>query len=216
MSATDREQRVLDLITARLKAEGYDVFTQPARGLLPPFMRDYQPDAIALGRPKNIAIEVARDETAARPKASALSERFAKNSDWELRIVYAPEDSDDRAVPGVSRDEIPGALARVETLLTADQPEAALLLGWSALEAIGRLVLPGDVSRPQPAGQLLERMALEGVITPDEADRLRQLATLRNQVAHGALRVCVPREAVAELIEILRTVLAEIEAPAAP
>lgn len=216
MSATDREQRVLDLIASRLTAEGYDVFTQPARGLLPPFMRDYQPDAIALGRPRNIAIEVARDDAAAPPKAAALSERFAKNPDWELRIVYAPEGSDDRPVPGVTRDAIPAALARVETLRAADQPEAALLLGWSILEAIGRLFLPGDVSRPQPAGQLLERMALEGLITPDEADRLRQLATLRNQVAHGALQVRVPPEAVADLIGILHTVLAESEAPAAP
>ncbi|MCJ2133317.1 hypothetical protein MKK69_04435 [Methylobacterium sp. J-026] len=215
MSATERERRVLDLITSRLKAEGYDVFTQPARGLLPAFMRDYQPDAIALGRPRNIAIEVARDDTAARPKAAALSERFAQSPDWELRIVYAPEGSDDRPVPGVTRDEIPAALARVETLLAADHPEAALLLGWSVLEAIGRLLLPGAVSRPQPAGQLLERMALEGVVTPDEADRLRQLANLRNQIAHGALRVRVPREAVAELMAILRTVLAESEAPAA-
>jgi hypothetical protein len=215
MSAPDREQRVLDLITSRLTAEGYDVFTQPARGLLPPFMRDYQPDAIALGRPRNIAIEVARDD-ATRPKAAALSERFAQSPDWELRIVYAPEGSDDRPVPGATRDEIPAALARIETLLAADQPEAALLLGWSVLEAVGRLFLPGDVSRPQPAGQLLERMALEGVVTPDEADRLRQLATLRNQVAHGALRVRVPREAVADLVAILRTVLAESEAPAVP
>ncbi|SFJ54475.1 hypothetical protein [Methylobacterium brachiatum] len=216
MSATEREQRVLDLITPRLKAEGYEVFTHPSRGLLPAFMQDYQPDAIALGRPKNIAIQIARDAATERPKAAALTERFATSPDWELRIVYAPEGSDDRPVPGVSRDAIPTAIARVESLLAADQPEAALLLGWSVLEAVGRLLLPGDVSRPQPAGQLLERMAMQGIVTPDEADRLRQLAALRNQVAHGALRVAVPGEAVADLIAILREVLAESEVAAEP
>ena len=81
MSATEREQRVLDLITPRLKAEGYAVFTHPSRDLLPAFMQDYQPDAIALGRPKNIAIQIARDAATERPKAAALTERFATSPD---------------------------------------------------------------------------------------------------------------------------------------
>src|SRR5215468_3752900 len=60
MSNTVIEEQVLQREIARLESEGYDVFVQPSAPLVPEFLGDYVPDALATGNGKKIVLEVAR------------------------------------------------------------------------------------------------------------------------------------------------------------
>ncbi|HJQ59215.1 MAG TPA: hypothetical protein VJ890_20075, partial [Vineibacter sp.] len=53
MNSIAQEAQVLESIVPKLEADGYSVYLHPSPDLLPPFMKNYVPDAIALGRPKN-------------------------------------------------------------------------------------------------------------------------------------------------------------------
>jgi uncharacterized protein YutE (UPF0331/DUF86 family) len=64
--------------------------------------------------------------------------------------------------------------------------------------------------RPQPPGALLEAMAGEGCLTPDEADRLRQFVDVRNRVAHGGLGVEVASKDIEAVVAVLKTLLAHL------
>lgn len=208
MTRLDRQQHVLDLLVPQLEEDGYSVFIQPPRSLLPKFMAEYRPDAVAMGKPKNLAIEIVQGEAPAA-RLGSLSERFAGRPDWELRVYYYQPDRDDEALSPPGREAIEAAAATVEGLVAAGQPEAGLLIGWSALEALGRFLLPQKLRRPQTAGRLLESIAQAGVVTPDEAERLRALQAIRTRVAHGDLGASVRPEQVADLVAILRAALAE-------
>lgn len=220
MSAAERERQVLDLIAPRLTAEGYTVLRNPSRTILPPFMKGYVPDAIALGKPRNLAIEIVNDARDTTRKREGLTERFDGVSDWELRVFYLASFTDDVSLKKPTVDVIETVIGKVGTLVDAGQTEAALLLVWAGFEAFGRMLLPNALSRPQPTSQLLERLAGDGIVTPDEAEWLRDLAAVRNAVAHGDLTRTVDPERILELLSILRRALHEeacpSEAPAEP
>lgn len=215
MSGPDHERRVLDQIIPNLVADGYSVFVRPPRQMLPPFMRGYAPDAIALGAPKNLAIEVVREGGGRKPIADGVHRRFAESPDWELRVYAVSPAGDYTVVAAASREAIDAAIARIENLTAVGHREAALLLGWATLEAIVRNAIPGKLEHPQSSNQLVEIAATEGVVTPDEADRLRSLVILRNQIAHGALETRIEQEDIAAFVAILKLVMQENAAAAA-
>jgi uncharacterized protein YutE (UPF0331/DUF86 family) len=208
MSGMESERPVLDLIIPALTDAGYEVYTHPSRQLLPSFMGDYVPDAIALGKPKNLAIEIVRDGTRSGSR-KRVADRFLGVTDWELRIYYARSGGGVPAIDGVTPDIIDRTITKVEALIAAGQMEAALLLGWSTFEAIGRALIPNRLSHSQSPARLIEQLAGEGIVTPDEADRLRPIANLRNAVAHGALQRDLDRTALEDFVATLKLVLHE-------
>ena len=60
MNVQVTEFDAIQQLVPELQAEGYEVFLQPSQAQLPPFLKNYSPDAIALSRDKNLAIEVIR------------------------------------------------------------------------------------------------------------------------------------------------------------
>jgi len=51
MNAFERSRQLIEQLIPRLEAEGYTVYLHPLPEFLPTFMKDYIPDAIALGPP---------------------------------------------------------------------------------------------------------------------------------------------------------------------
>src|SRR5712664_2290338 len=155
MSGSESEAELLQNITARLEAEGYTVYVNPDLHILPPFMRQYRPDAIALGKPKNLAIEIVGSSSEAK-KVDSLRELLATNKDWELRVHYVL-----RAETGTYSIRVPkpttdAALQITEKLLNEGHFQPALLMAWACFEAIGRSLMPAQFARPQTPGRLIE------------------------------------------------------------
>lgn len=202
------EDAVFQMLVPQLEAEGYSVFLHPSRNMLPPFLSGHQPDAIAIKGDRKLAIEVTSAGRGAEAKTERLRRMLSGHEDWELRIIYAPPRRPEETIPTASETTIEEHLGRVERAFDAMGPAAALLSAWAALEASARFLAPTRFEAPQEPARLLEALASDGYVTPDEADLLRQLGKLRNAVAHGRLDLTPSREQVKELIRIIRTLLA--------
>ena len=180
-------------------------------------MKGYQPDAIALKPDRKIAIEVKASRTGAAKQAQVQDMRalFDGHPEWEFRLVYAPPSSRAPDIATEPKTVIEANLNRLTAIYDQSGPVPALLSGWSVFEAAARLLTPDDLGRAQTPSQLLQRLALDGAITMDEADRLRQLGPVRNEAAHGRLEIAFSREDLLGMIEVIRTLLDPSEASGA-
>ncbi len=215
MSATEsREEVLLQSLLPRYEAEGFTVIVHPSSSVLPPFMRRYRPDAIALRPGKKIAIEVKYDAASAK-NMTGVAELFEQHPDWELRIYYLSSLSGQKSISTPTQQSIEQAIREISELNNSGHSAAAIMMAWATLEAIGRKLVPDELSRAQPAERLVEVLAARGLITPNEADLLRRAEKLRNAIAHGDLDAPVSGEQVRELTVRLHT-LADLLPKAEP
>lgn len=206
MSSQVREADILENIVPELEAEGYEVYSQPAVSLLPSFMQSYRPDAIALREDKKLAIEVLRKGSSEK-RLEKLRELLAGRRDWELRVYWISPSNTPLPVERAARKDIEQTIQRIEQLATQGHYAPALLIAWAALEAVARALVPDKIARPQTSGRLIEVLASGGYVTPNEADRLRELGGARNSLSHGALRTKVAAKDIKSLAAILKALL---------
>ena len=199
---------ILQMLLPNLEAEGFQVFLHPSRAVLPPFMRGYQPDAIAMKANKKVAIEVVLRPNQAASHGKNLQAMFQGHPDWELRMVYAPPGHAAQEIAVKPKDLVVETLDRVLTIFDEAGPVPALLTGWSVFEAAARTLLPANLARPQPAARLLEVLASDGYLTPDEADAVRRLGRMRDEAAHGGLDIVLTRDDLDKLVSATRVLLA--------
>jgi uncharacterized protein YutE (UPF0331/DUF86 family) len=205
MSHGATEATLLENVLPELEAEGFEVFTNPSPRILPAFMREYPPDAIALRQDKNLAIEVLRESAPSTGRLDKLRDILALHKDWELRVYWVSPSSARKPIESASRRAIEQSISTVEELVTDGRVGPALLLAWATFEAIGRAILPDRFQMAQTSGRLIEVLASDGHITPTEADHVRLLAESRNRLAHGGLEVSVPEADLKRFVEILKT-----------
>jgi uncharacterized protein YutE (UPF0331/DUF86 family) len=205
MSHEASEATLLESVLPELEAEGFEVFANPSPPILPPFMRDHSPDAIALRKDKKLAIEVLREGVPSNRRLDKLRELFSQHKDWELRVYWVNPSSVRRAIEGASRNVIEQSIKAIEELTAGGRTGPALLMAWATFEAIGRAILPDRLQRPQPPGRLIGVLAAEGHVTPTEADHLRRMAESRNHLIHGGLETSVPEADLQRFIDVLKT-----------
>lgn len=215
MNVGDRERLVIEQLIPALELDGYTVYLQPSRLQLPPFMKEYIPDAIAVGPQKKLALEVVFDEPSAKTKLDALRGLFDGHEDWELRLLYSRATWPTETLSTASDAEIARSINSVENLVASGQSGAALLIAWSPLEALGRRLLGKALQGPQPSTRLVEALGGRGDVTPLEADLLRKLAHLRNQLSHGKLDISVEPSELNDFVGILKILHTLSEAAAA-
>lgn len=198
---------VLENIVPQLEAEGFEVYARPSAHLLPPFMQTYSPDAIALREDRKLAIEVLHKGQSSEKSLQELRDLLSGHRDWELRVYWISPSNMPEPIEAASRKDIERAVKSIEGLTDEGFFAPALLMAWAALEALGRALLPERFPRPQTPGRLVEVLAGEGYVTPSEADRLRQLAKIRNQLIHGGLRAKVGSKDIKSFTAVLKTLL---------
>jgi|ERR1051325_10533316 uncharacterized protein YutE (UPF0331/DUF86 family) len=120
-----------------------------------------------------------------------------------MRVVVARPTTGPRSLQRQSKDAIKQSADEMTTLIRGDHYRAALLMGWSTFEALARATMPSDFERPQSPGRLVQLLAQEGYVTPDEADTLRKLADKRNVLIHGNVMTDVSKTEVELFAAIL-------------
>ncbi len=208
MKPEEQQAAVLENVLADLRAQGFDVFVQPSRQALPAFLKGHSPDAIAIRDDRKLVIEVLSPGPSSGKSLTQLREALSKESGWELRAVWVSSTNIAKSIEQVSPRTIDQSIKSVKSLLSANREQPALLMAWATFEALGRALLPEKFSRPQTPGRLVDVLAEGGQLTPTEADQLRPLANLRNQLIHGGLQVPVSRENVEGFVAILETLKA--------
>jgi hypothetical protein len=151
--------------------------------------------------------DAATDQNPAdQQRFSALTAALKQEPEWQFHLILnrgAPPPSI-RTVPD---GEILELLDTVSAVATVDA-KAALVMGWAAMEALGRNRVPARFGRAQTSAALIEYIAFEGIVGPADAQFLRLVASKRNAVAHGDLSQAVTGEEVARLVALLRELIA--------
>jgi hypothetical protein len=203
------------MLKSSYEGKGYSFVMYPSREILPPFLGDYRPDAVALKEPGGVVIEVISDRHASSARLHSLTKRFEKQKDWTLEIVTAP--SADTSIPTSTKEEIVSELERISTLTAAGQYRAAFLIAWAALEAAVRALLLSEglsTDRSLVPAQIPELLTRYGFIDQASSIRLRTLIASRNSVAHGDFKRAVGQADVDQLLSLTRDLLNRIRTDA--
>ncbi|MBB6123833.1 hypothetical protein [Sphingobium subterraneum] len=206
MSPQDRERAILEEVQKNLISEGYEVVIYPNKLLVPPFLGSFRPDALAFRSDKNLVVEIATQSPSTERRLRDLREKMAHQTEWGLRLVWSSPGAHARALQRASTDSIDNTIEEVEKLVSSRYYRPALMLGWAALEALGRNLIPTALARPQSPARLIEHIASRGVLSPSEADEMRELISKRNRIVHGELQTDVRRKDLLELIRVLKMV----------
>lgn len=204
------EQDVLANLSSELRSEGYEVFIQPRRQLLPSFFGSYVPDLVARREGDNIAIEVIDPERSGDGRLAQLSAIFADHPDWTLKIVGTARSRGEARLRPLSDEQIADRITETNLLVQEGRFDPAIVYGWSALEAIGRRLLPDRFAKAQTPMRLAGVLAEVGWITPTQADRLRRIAEFRNAIVHGTTAGSATAQDATDLLTILRDLQLEL------
>jgi hypothetical protein len=209
MTPNQTESRVLALLRSRYEGDGFSFIEHPDRADLPAFMQGYQPDALALGKDRSIAIEVKlRRDPDSEKNLKAISERFSGQPLWEFRVVYGDE-AEDHAIAASTPEQIQVQLDEAEALLAQNHPRAALVLSWAAVEAIARTLSPDfPASGSRTMRQAVELLEHLGRLRFREAQELRRLIPLRVKVVHGDFQTAITAAEVEPVLRAARAALA--------
>ena len=208
-----RERYALDIYEPIWRKKGYTVIRQPSADQLPDFLKGLRPDAIATGPQPSMVIEVATGERPAKlSRMQRLSSALAGKNGWEFSVIWVG--SDDGPVKPASLEAIASALRSASTLIESE-PEAALLLAWAAIEAVGRWLEPQLAEFTLGALALVDLLVAYGHITQEEGDTLAALAKKRNRLAHGELEISPSANEIRTVIgmaeALLRTAPRDVE-----
>lgn len=205
------EREMLQRLLPELEAEGYEVFIEPRKPLVPAFLEDFRPDMVAVREGKNVVIEVMRQTPQSSVKLQKLQRLMQGQPDWELRVVWVTPSSAPDILRVQTLDSIKGHIARIEKLSADSDYQPALLMAWATFEALARLTLVSQFGRPQSPGRIVQVLASEGYITPSEADILRGLASKRNGIIHGELDISVSGDDLRGFVSIFQEMLKELD-----
>jgi hypothetical protein len=181
--AAVKELEALDRLEARWVEQGYNVVRSPSQDQLPSFLRGFRPDAIAIGQSPSLVIEVVRKRSdAGDSQIHRLNGLFGNRPDWRLEVVYLSQDEDKLAQVG--RSQIREAIKQAR-LVCGINPRPGLLWAWSTLEAITRELEPELAARQLMGLSMVDVLVSNGHISQIEGKNLRELARMRNMLAHG-------------------------------
>ena len=190
MQTAFHQERVA-AIADQYKQRGYQVMEEPDKSLLPDFLQKFQPDILAQNGIESVIVEVQSYGQVAR---SRKMERLAKSVEdhpgWRLELILSnPPQTPiaESARPTIGFAEIEDRIANSKYLAAHGDLRGAVMLLWSALEAVIRTGLeriPASFINNTPTAIIKQGVAY-GLMDPKDYDVLNQLLPIRNAAVHG-------------------------------
>lgn len=209
-----RERAVLDLLKERYEDEGYSFFIHPSPSIVPFFLDDYRPDAIAVGKDGGVVIEVKNRRSPSDSSSTWVAERFRDQKNWKFVVVYSDDVGAEATTLGVSSvDQIEKQINEAVHLVGDGHLRAAFLLAWGTLEAAARIAEPDNSlgrSRVRTPRQIVEFLEREGLVEFEAARELRTLINVRNALVHGDLSIEVSESQVRRLLLVLDSIVSDL------
>jgi uncharacterized protein YutE (UPF0331/DUF86 family) len=208
------EENVLENLRHAYEVQGLKFYKKPSREIVPAFLRGYEPDAIAVDdKGGGIIIEVKQRRSGVADRQLAqVAQKIAPHKGWQFRAVFTnPAPGASSNIPKPTTEQIDAQIREIQTLAQSQHYNAALVVGWAILESLARSVITDDEpSRELTPVQAVQTLAQEGHLENDAAQRLREMADLRNAVVHGNLSAVVSPERVRDLLEQLQAIASSI------
>jgi hypothetical protein len=185
------EQQKLEEVAADYKQKGYSILVQPKADKLPDFLADFQPDLIAQNEKENVVVEIKTHASLVGAKyLEALAQVISNTSGWRFELVVTnPEEdfiAEETNAPLIESDSAK-RLEEARNLLKSGYYDAALLIGWSAVEGILRELGEREklVFEKKGPAYLIKNLAFLGILNDQDYDSLWNMLKARNVIAHG-------------------------------
>lgn len=209
------ERDVLRGLQQIYEARGLKFHIHPPREMVPEFLGNFQPDAIAQGQEGGIIIEVKlRRDPRSDKQLAAIAQKVSGQKGWEFRAIYVDPLTDD--APPIAKptpEQLHAAFSEIDALNKGGHPTAALIVAWAALESLARLATARtEVGKRKSFSpiQSIQALAEEGYIEGKAADQLRELAKVRNAVVHGDFSITVSEEQVQTFLSQIKAISSDV------
>ncbi len=209
-------------IARELVQNGYEVIREPTKDQLPEFLKtlSYLPDLLALSEDENLVVEVkSRPSVRGDDKISAIADAVNRQKSWRFLFVYS-NPRNNRARDKFSSEQDTRALrialneVRSKTTSLTDPTDfkAYFLYAWGLLEA----TLQASSMRPKKSSfgssyTLVRNARIDGLISEEQFDELRELQQKRNALVHGLLDTDLNPNEVQMMLDLGAHVLAQID-----
>lgn len=207
---TSLEKQRARAIAEEYRSRGYEVIEEPSPGQLPAFLSGYHPDLLIRKGDEAIIVEVkSRSSLAKDSQVKDLAKLLQTKPDWNFELVMVGEGEQFYALEGahpLDRDDILRGIETAGKLFDLEFFEAALLVAWSALEAIVRLLIEeeGIVLNRLDSFYILKQAVTNGIISRDDYRSLINIMRYRNAIVHGFKRTDFDHNSVTNLIIIIK------------
>ncbi|HZR89533.1 MAG TPA: hypothetical protein VFB02_22230 [Bradyrhizobium sp.] len=208
------EADILRALRSRYEKEGFTFWPHPSRDIVPPFLGDYRPDALALSKDKgSVVIEIkARRAGSGDRQLAQIARLVEQQPGWTFRVYYAPNFSQP-AYKAPSKAGVLGLVAEVKELQKAGFMRPAFLMAWSALEAFTRALHAREANseRPMMPSEMIGWLSQSGNIDAPTERMLRSMVRTRNALVHGDSSVEIEPYHMIAMISALDALKKELE-----
>lgn len=172
------------------RRRGYNVVITPTGSDVPEFLAGYQPDIIARSPTESVVVEVkVGTRTSVAERFREIAERVNRQPGWRFSLVYVSPSEPDQLMEAdpAPLPQLEQRAREADSLLQANQPDAAFLLYWSTLEG-GLRLLGRRAQLPLenlPSSALIRELYSSGELSREEFDTLMRLLPVRNRLVHG-------------------------------
>ena len=196
------------------RQRGYAVVVEPTPEQLPRFLAAFRIDMLASNADEQVVVEVrSHASLTGAPELDALAQAIHDQPGWRFDLVVTnPRDRSGlpfKDATSLAQHDIAYRLQEARQLSTQEHGEAALLLAWSATEALLRAIAETEAIPVQPGNpaQLIKTLFAYGVVDQDQLAVLQAGFQARNLVSHGYNE----RTDVADVVHRLLDVAAQLE-----
>ncbi len=187
-----REQQRLREIAREYRQRDYDVIMEPSADQLPEFLARFRIDMLARNTEETVVVEVRTQETLSdAPELDAVAQALQDQPSWRFELVVTnPKDRSSlqfKDAASLNVLDIRYRLHEARQLSDQEHGEAALLLAWSATEALLRAIATKEdisVAQNNPS-QLTKSLFTYGVLDKAQFKILQLGLQARNTLVHG-------------------------------
>lgn len=207
-AAETLEEKRLQRLAKEYKEKGYQIVLHPSKSELPDFLSSFLPDMIAISDEESVVVEVKSKPTLSKSTyLTALAKAVNDQPGWRFELVVtnsAPAKSivvEENAQILLS-SEIKARIQLVHELSTKEQA-AALILAWSAVEAVLRLLgqEQGLDLVKKPSLLIIKELYSLGMISQEDYETLNEGLRARNLIVHGFRETKISSNLLNKLIE---------------
>jgi hypothetical protein len=192
LQPTIYENQRLREVAREYRKRGYEVLVEPSPTQLPSFLAPFRIDLLARNREENVVIEVrTQGSLTSAPELDAIAQVLQHRPQWRFELVVTnPRDRKAfyfKDATSLGIPEIVSRLQEARELSDDEHGEAALLLAWSATEALLRYIADAEaiqVVSHSPA-QVIKSLYTYGVLDMDQYEALQAELETRNRLIHG-------------------------------
>ena len=186
-----QRQRVQE-VAREYRKRGYEVIIQPSVSQLPPFLASFRIDLLVRNAEENVVIEVRTQGSLTNmPELDAIAKVLEGKPSWRFELVVS--NPRDRAAAyfkdatSIEHSDIVSRFDEARELSELEHGEAALLLAWSATEALLRYFAEAEgiqVVSHDP-NQVAKSLFTYGVLDREQYQVLQDGLETRNLLVHG-------------------------------